>query len=122
MHQGASYMVDLVLGWLESRGGVAAMQEQNKLKAATLYNYLDASSFYRPYASPECRSVMNVTFNLPQPNLESLFVTEAESAGLYGLKGHRALAGIRASLYNAMPMAGVEALVSFMKAFEQKHR
>jgi phosphoserine aminotransferase len=97
------------------------MERRNEEKAAILYRTLDASSFYRGFADPSCRSIMNVTFHLPTPELEKQFVKEALAAGLYALEGHRAVGGLRASIYNPMPLAGVEALAAFMRAFEEKH-
>jgi phosphoserine aminotransferase len=86
-----------------------------------LYDAMDATDFYRPHAAADCRSLMNVTFRLPSEELEKQFVAEATKAGLNGLKGHRSVGGIRASIYNAFPRQGVEALVSFMKEFERTH-
>ena len=95
------------------------MAAQNEEKAKVIYNQLDASEFYRGHATHGNRSRMNVTFNLPTPELESQFATEASADGLVELKGHRSVGGIRASIYNAFPKEGVEALVSFMKEFER---
>ena len=113
------YILRLVCNWLKDKGGVAAMQHENEEKAQLLYDVIDASDFYRGHADADCRSLMNVTFRLPAQELEKKFVAEATAQGLDGLKGHRSVGGIRASIYNAFPRAGVEALVSFMKEFER---
>ena len=117
----AWYMAGLVFKWLKSQGGVAAMGERNRAKAEALYAAIDGSSLYRNSVERDSRSWMNVTFNLNKPQLDSAFIDQAAAAGLEQLKGHRALGGMRASLYNAMPLAGVEALISFMREFEVKH-
>lgn len=113
------YMIMLVTRWLKEQGGLTAMYELNKRKAGKLYDALDAGEFYRGTAIPEHRSLMNVTFRLPSEELEKEFVKQAEARHLSGLKGHRSVGGIRASIYNAMPEAGVDALIAFMKEFEQ---
>ena len=113
------YIMDLVCKWLKEKGGIAAMERENEQKAQLLYDAIDATDFYRGHADIDCRSNMNVTFRLPADELDKKFVTEATSQGLDGLKGHRSVGGIRASIYNAFPRAGVEALVSFMKDFER---
>jgi len=100
---------------------VAAMEKVNRQKAARLYQVLDGSGFYKGFVRPEFRSIMNVTFNLATEDLEAKFLKEALAEGLYALKGHRNVGGIRASIYNPMPMAGIEALASFMDAFERKN-
>jgi phosphoserine aminotransferase len=115
----AIYMVGLVAKWLKSLGGVAEMERINKAKAAHLYDAIDASSFYRGTAEKASRSLMNVCFRLPDEELEKKFVSEANAVGLNGLKGHRSVGGIRASIYNAFPTEGVRALVDFMKEFER---
>ncbi|MBU4229263.1 MAG: 3-phosphoserine/phosphohydroxythreonine transaminase [Desulfurivibrionaceae bacterium] len=115
------YVVGLVLKWLKKLGGVAAMEKINREKAAILYNAIDATDFYRGHAQPGSRSQMNITFNLPTPELEAQFIKEATAKGMDGLKGHRSVGGCRASIYNAFPKAGVEALVGFMKEFEKKN-
>jgi phosphoserine aminotransferase len=116
------YIMRLVMKWLLDQGGLEAIGRANTEKAKTLYDALDSSGgFYRPHARPDSRSNMNVTFRLPSEDLEKQFVSEATKAGLDGLKGHRSVGGIRASLYNAFPKKGVEALVSFMKDFAQKN-
>lgn len=117
----AVYVVNCMLEWLKEQGGVAAMERRNETKAATLYRVLDGSGFYRGFADPACRSIMNVTFHLPTPELEKQFLEKALAAGLYALEGHRAVGGIRASIYNPMPLAGVEALAGFMSEFERTH-
>ena len=117
----AIYVVKLMLQWLKDQGGVAAIEQVNRKKAARLYQVLDGSGFYKGFSRPEFRSIMNVTFNLATEELEAKFLKEALSQGLYALEGHRNVGGIRASIYNPMPMAGVEALVSFMEEFEKKN-
>jgi phosphoserine aminotransferase len=116
------YLMKLVLEWLRDEvGGLAKMHERNRQKAAILYDVIDSSGgFYRGHAQPEVRSLMNVTFRLPSEQLEKEFVKEGEDRGLDGLKGHRSVGGIRASIYNAMPLAGVEALAEFMREFRAK--
>lgn len=111
------YMVMLVTRWVKDLGGVAAMQALNEKKAAKLYALIDASDFYRGTAIPEHRSTMNVTFRLPSEALESEFVKQAAANQMSGLKGHRSVGGIRASIYNAMPEEGVDTLIAFMKEF-----
>jgi phosphoserine aminotransferase len=117
----AIYFVMLVTRWLDKLGGLAAMEKANREKAAKLYAGIDASPFYRGTAVKECRSDMNVTFRLPSEGLEEKFVKEASAQGMKGLKGHRSVGGIRASIYNAFPPAGVDALVSFMREFASKN-
>jgi phosphoserine aminotransferase len=118
----AIYLMKLVLEWLKDEvGGLAKMHELNRQKAKLLYDAIDASGgFYRGHAQPACRSLMNVTFRLPSEELEKQFVKEGEDRNLDGLKGHRSVGGIRASIYNAMPLAGVEALAAFMREFKSK--
>jgi len=114
----AWYVAGLVFKWLKERGGLAAVEAVNRRKAARLYETIDGSGgFYRNPVDPDCRSLMNVPFTLADPSLEEVFLREAESNGLYALKGHPAVGGLRASIYNAMPEAGVDALVAFMKHF-----
>jgi phosphoserine aminotransferase len=115
------YILGLVCKWLKDKGGVAAMERENEEKAQLLYDAIDATDFYRGHADVDCRSLMNVTFRLPDEELEKKFVAETTAQGLDGLKGHRSVGGIRASIYNAFPRAGVEALVSFMKDFERRN-
>ena len=115
------YMLCLVTRWLKAKGGVAAMEVINERKAGKLYSAIDATDFYRGTAVLEYRSSMNVTYRLPSEELEAQFIKEATAAGLDGLKGHRSVGGIRASIYNAMPEAGVDALIGFMNEFEAKN-
>lgn len=115
------YIIRLVCKWLREKGGLAAMQRENEMQAKMLYDAIDATDFYRGYADIHSRSLMNVTFRLPSEELEKRFVKEATAFGFDGLKGHRSVGGLRASIYNAFPREGVEALVSFMKEFERKN-
>jgi phosphoserine aminotransferase len=115
------YIINLVCKWLQEKGGLPAMHRENEAKAQLLYDAIDATDFYRGHADADSRSIMNVTFRLPSEELEKKFAGEATAAGLDGLKGHRSVGGIRASIYNAFPREGVEALVSFMKEFEKKN-
>ncbi len=117
----AVYMMGLCLKWLKSQGGVEGIEKVNIEKAKLLYETLDASNFYKPTAQPGSRSRMNVTFTTPNPDLDAKFVAEAAKAGLVSLKGHRLVGGLRASIYNAMPIEGVRALSEFMKAFEKEN-
>ncbi len=114
------YMAGKVFKWLKANGGIEVMEKKNREKAALLYDYLDASSLFKPVAAKEDRSLMNVTFATGDETLDKAFISEADKEGLVTLKGHRLVGGMRASIYNAMPRAGVEALVAFMKAFEAK--
>jgi phosphoserine aminotransferase len=118
----AIYLMKLVLEWLRDNvGGLAKMHQRNKEKAQLVYDVIDASGgFYRGHAQPGSRSLMNVTFRLPSEQLEKEFVQAGEDHGLDGLKGHRSVGGIRASIYNAMPREGVESLANFMREFQQK--
>jgi phosphoserine aminotransferase len=115
------YVLRLVLKWLLANGGLSAMAETNERKAAKLYDEIDRTGFFRGHAAKDSRSLMNVTFRLPTEELEQRFVKEATAAGFSGLKGHRSVGGLRASIYNAFPEAGVDALVEFMQAFEKKN-
>ena len=115
------YVVGLVMKWIIAQGGLEAVAEVNERKAAKLYAELDRSGFYRGTAETASRSMMNVTFRLRNETLEKTFVKESTAAGLDGLKGHRSVGGMRASIYNAFPEAGIDALVSFMRDFEAKH-
>jgi phosphoserine aminotransferase len=115
------YILSLVCKWLQQKGGLAGMERENDEKAQLVYDAIDATDFYRGHADADCRSTMNVTYRLPSEELEKKFVAEATAQGLDGLKGHRSVGGIRASIYNAFPRAGVEALVSFMKDFERRN-
>jgi phosphoserine aminotransferase len=119
----AIYLMKLVLEWLRDEvGGLAKMHERNRQKAKLLYDVIDNSGgFYRGHAQSVDRSLMNVTFRLPNEDLEKAFVKEAEDRALDGLKGHRSVGGIRASIYNAMPAAGVESLAHFMTEFHKRH-
>ncbi len=117
----AVYALGLVMHWLLEQGGLPAIAVVNERKARKLYAEIDRTGFYRGTAQKESRSLMNVTFRLATEDLEARFVKESEAAGLDGLKGHRAVGGMRASIYNAFPEAGVDALVSFMQEFERKN-
>ena len=112
------YMAGLCLKWLKEQGGVAAIEKVNIEKAKLLYDYLDESRLFHPVAQKEFRSRMNVTFNTGDPDKDAAFVKAATAAGLLNLKGHRLVGGMRASIYNAMPIEGVKALVDFMKQYE----
>lgn len=115
------YLLGLVMRWAIGEGGLEAIGARNAEKARTLYAEVDRTGFYRGTAQADSRSQMNVTFRLPSEDLEKLFVKESTAAGLDGLKGHRSVGGMRASIYNAFPQAGVDALVDFMRHFEQRH-
>jgi phosphoserine aminotransferase len=115
------YIISLVCKWLLEKGGLTAMHQENEKKANLLYDAIDATDFYRGHADVDSRSLMNVTFRLPSEELEKKFTAEATAQGLDGLKGHRSVGGIRASIYNAFPFAGVEALVEFMNKFEREN-
>jgi phosphoserine aminotransferase len=116
------YLLNLVTEWLKDQGGVTAIAKINNEKARILYNAIDSSDgFYMGHADKNARSLMNVTFNLPTEELETQFAEEATANGLDGLKGHRSVGGIRASIYNAFPKEGVVALIDFMKDFSQKN-
>jgi len=117
----AWYVAGLVFKWLKRSGGVAAAGARNEAKSRALYAAIDGSALYRNAVAKDARSRMNVTFTLNRPELEGVFLTQAAEAGLQGLKGHRALGGMRASIYNAMPLAGVDALIAFMREFEHRH-
>ena len=110
----------LVSRWIMKKG-LARLYRQNVEKAGLIYTLLDAGGFYKGTAQRECRSDMNITFRLTNETLEETFVKEASKQGLKGLKGHRSVGGIRASIYNACPVEGVEALAAFMKEFEKKN-
>ena len=116
------YMTGLVLHYLEDQiGGLAKMQQINEAKAKLLYDYLDGQSFFANPVQPRYRSTMNVTFTSPNPELDKKFCAEAAQAGLVNLKGHRLVGGMRASIYNAMPVQGVEQLVDFMEKFRKEN-
>ncbi len=117
----AWYLAGLVFKWLKAQGGLEVMAVINERKAETLYAAIDQSDFYHNPVDPECRSWMNVPFTLADSDFDTLFLEEARHAGLVTLKGHRSVGGMRASIYNAMPEEGVQALVEFMKEFERKH-
>jgi phosphoserine aminotransferase len=117
----AMYVAGLVFKWLKQQGGLSAIEQENIQKAKLLYDCLDASRFFRNPVSKEDRSRMNVPFTLKDPALDAEFLKGAEKRGMVQLKGHRLLGGMRASIYNAMPLEGVQQLVSYMKEFEQKH-
>jgi phosphoserine aminotransferase len=114
-------MMGQVFRWLLERGGLEAMGRENEAKARIVYDVIDGSDFFRGTAQPDCRSLMNVTFRAPSEELEAAFVAEAEKQGLSGLKGHRSVGGMRASLYNALPREACEALARFMKDFEARN-
>ena len=115
------YILGLVLKWMKGIGGLEAIGKINARKGKTLYDELDRTDFWRPHAEKDSRSLMNVTFRLPSEDLEKLFVKQSTEAGFDGLKGHRSVGGLRASIYNAFPEDGVNALVQFMREFEKKN-
>lgn len=115
------YICGKVFKWLKKQGGLEAMKERNEKKAKVLYDYLDSSKLFKGTVEPASRSLMNVPFVTGDKELDTKFVKEAEAAGLVNLKGHRTVGGMRASIYNAMPIEGVEALVEFMKKFEKEN-
>jgi len=115
------YILRLVMKWLVGMGGLQAIAKVNDHKAGLLYAELDRTAFWKPHADKDSRSRMNVTFQLPNEELEKLFVKESTAAGFDGLKGHRSVGGLRASIYNAFPTEGITALVQFMREFERKH-
>lgn len=115
------YVCGLVFKWIKSLGGLSAMKKINEEKAAILYDFLDQSKLFKATARKDCRSLMNVPFITGDTDLDALFVSEAKDHNIESIKGHRSVGGMRASIYNAMPKAGVEALVSFMSEFEKAH-
>jgi phosphoserine aminotransferase len=117
----AWYVAGLVFQWLLGQGGLTAIEAKNRRKAETLYAAIDASDFYANPVEASARSWMNVPFTLTDPALDAAFLEQAKAAGLTSLKGHRSVGGMRASLYNAMPQEGVDALVSLMRDFEEQH-
>jgi len=117
----AIYIAGLVFDWLQAQGGLPGIEQHNRAKARRLYDVFDATEFYRCPVALADRSLMNVPFTLRESALDAVFLAEAEAAGLQQLKGHRSVGGMRASLYNAMPLEGVEALVQFMGEFERRH-
>lgn len=117
----AIYIAGLVFRWLKRRGGLAAIEQLNIAKSQLLYDAIDASRLYRNPVDPGCRSRMNIPFTLTRPNLDELFIAEAKTRGIAYIKGHKMVGGMRASIYNAMPIEGVQALVDFMREFERNH-
>jgi phosphoserine aminotransferase len=117
----AIYILGLVTKWLIGQGGLSGIAVVNERKAGKLYKEIDRTGFYRGTAQKDSRSLMNVTFRLPSEELEKQFVKDAEKSGLDGVKGHRSVGGMRASIYNAFPEAGIDALTSFMQEFERRH-
>ena len=115
------YLAGLVFQWLKAEGGLAVIGARNQAKAESLYAYIDGSGYYTNPVAHSCRSWMNVPFRLPRAELEATFAREAAEAGLVNLEGHRLVGGMRASLYNAMPAAGVAALLAFMRDFAARH-
>jgi phosphoserine aminotransferase len=115
------FVLDRVLAWVERNGGLDGAIGRNRKKSSLLYGLLDSSDFWKPHATERSRSVMNVTWRLADEELEPIFLEEAGGAGMGGLKGHRSVGGIRASMYNGCPLDSVEALVSFMSDFESRH-
>ncbi len=116
------YVLGLVLKWIDEMGGLEVMQKKNEEKAKLLYDYLDTTDFYKTHSDKDNRSLMNVTFTCPNKDLDAQFVKESVIAGMTNLKGHRSVGGIRASIYNAMPLEGVQTLVDFMKKFEAENK
>jgi phosphoserine aminotransferase len=117
----AIYTVKLVLEWIKQLGGLTKVGEINQKKADVLYSIIDSSDFYKGTAQTESRSIMNVTFRLPSENLEQKFIAEATENRMIGLKGHRSVGGIRASIYNAVSELAVNTLAEFMKEFQEKN-
>ena len=117
----AWYLSGKVFKWIKGLGGLDYFKEQNHLKASTLYNYIDSTEFYSNPVNKSDRSIMNVPFIIHDSSLDSIFLEESKAAGLLNLKGHRSVGGMRASIYNAMPIEGINELIAFMKEFEAKH-
>ena len=117
----AWYLAGLVFEWLSNQGGVRAIEELNNKKASLLYDYIDASEFYSNPVDPECRSIMNIPFILANENLDQLFLEQSKQAGLLNLKGHRSVGGMRASIYNAIPLAAIHDLINFMESFAKEN-
>jgi phosphoserine aminotransferase len=115
------YIAGMVFEWVKNSGGVQEIEKRNREKAALLYNFLDESAMFRSPVAPEDRSIMNVPFVTDSDDLNARFVKEAAAAGLVTLKGHRSVGGMRASIYNAMPVEGVQKLVGLMKQFEAQN-
>ncbi len=118
----AIYVLKLVLEWIKEKGGIAELQKVNEKKAKLLYDFLDSSELFKGTVVPEDRSLMNVPFVTGSEELDAKFVKEAKAAGFVNLKGHRTVGGMRASIYNAMPVEGVEKLIEFMKKFEAENK
>jgi phosphoserine aminotransferase len=114
-------MMGQVFKWIKEFGGLEAMARHNEAKAKAIYDVLDSSSFFTGTAKPDSRSNMNICFRAPSEDLEKKFISEAAAAGFDGLKGHRSVGGMRASIYNAFPRAGCDALAEFMRDFEKKN-
>jgi phosphoserine aminotransferase len=117
----AIYIAGLVFAWLQAQGGLAAIDAHNRAKAALLYDFLDSTTFYKAPVAKDCRSLMNVPFKLADEKLDGEFLEGAEARGMVQLKGHRSVGGMRASIYNAMPVEGVKTLVAYMQEFEASH-
>jgi phosphoserine aminotransferase len=117
----AMYVAGLVFKWLKQLGGLPAIEKRNIEKAKLLYDFLDSSAFFRNPVDREDRSRMNIPFTLAKPDLDGAFLKGAEERGMVQLKGHRSVGGMRASIYNAMPLEGVQRLVEYMKDFEKRH-
>ena len=115
----AIYIAGLTFQWLKRQGGVAAMEARNVAKARLLYDFLDSSPYYENRVAPECRSRMNVPFFLRDESRNEAFLAGAQERGLLQLKGHKSVGGMRASIYNAMPLEGVQALVDYLRDFER---
>jgi phosphoserine aminotransferase len=115
------YFAGLVFAWLKAQGGLSAMAARNGRKAGKLYAAIDNSGWYKNPVAKDCRSWMNVPFTLPDASLDKTFLAEANKAGLANLEGHRSVGGMRASIYNAMPEEGVDALITFMQEFQRRH-
>lgn len=115
------YVMNLVLKWMKNTGGMEAIEKRNLDKSEKLYNYIDSRAFYNNNVNKENRSKVNVTFLLADESLNDKFIQQAEQAGIKAIKGHRAVGGMRASIYNAMPMAGIDALIEFMQEFEKSN-
>ncbi len=117
----AIYIAGLVFNWLKAQGGLVAIEAHNRKKAGLLYDYLDTTGFYSAPVAKDCRSLMNVPFKLKDDTLDGAFLKGAEARGMVQLKGHRSVGGMRASIYNAMPLEGVQTLVAYMREFEAQH-
>jgi len=117
----AIYIAGLVFQWIKAQGGLSAMEAHNRAKAALIYDYLETTSFYASPVAKDCRSLMNVPFKMKDDKLDEAFLKGAQARGMVQLKGHRVVGGMRASIYNAMPIEGVKALVAYMKEFEAQH-